>query len=637
MKPNQLSFTLLLAIFLFFCSSSLNAQVTVHQHCNFTGWTMQLDAGNFNSNDIRGAGGLPNDASSIKISPGYTVTLFSGDNFTGNSITYSSNDDCLVNESFNDVVSSIRVTSLNVLTLFQHCGYSGWDAQFGVGNFTSDAIRAAGGRPNDASSIKIAEGYQITVYRGDNFTGNSITYAGDDDCFVNEGYNDVISSFKVEKVEAQNVVSLFQHCNYGGWEAKFGIGNFTSGAIWATGGRPNDASSIKIAEGYQITVYRGDNFTGNSITYAGDDDCFVNEGYNDVISSFKIEKNNSDGDWDNFPYPVINLVDQASYHNGSKIFWDAFPNAEEIIKQLILEVCKKIYYNDNDNLLRFNKLNLYLRDEGGIAAKWGSPPEISIKISVRHIENIYNSRGGNLRAVKEDIEGILSHECTHAYQWGPRNAGSYQQGTEFYGYIEGLADYVRISLGRHPDRSPRRGGSWTSGYTTTGFFINWIVNNKDSEFAIKFNHSARTYRTWSWDTACRNIVGETVQSLWNQYQNSLQRSSSSKTINEITAKEAEYDQQLDCDMKINSVHNHITMDSKLYPNPVHSLLHFEVTGTLRSESNTIEIHNLSGMLVKNIVFDGSNQAIDMSDLPSGIYIVTIKNSEHITKKRIVKQ
>ncbi len=633
MKPNQLSFTLLLAISLFFCSSSLNAQVTVHQHCNFTGWTMQLDAGNFNSNDIRGAGGLPNDTSSIKISPGYTVTLFSGDNFTGNSITYSSNDDCLVNESFNDVVSSIRVTSLSVLTLFQHCGYSGWDAQFGVGDFTSDAILAAGGRPNDASSIKITEGYQITVYRGDNFTGNSITYAADDDCFVNEGYNDVISSFKIEKVEAQNVVSLFQHCNYGGWEAIFDVGNFTSDAIRAAGGRPNDASSIKIAEGYKITVYRGDNFTGNSITYAGNDDCFVNEGYNDVISSFKIEKNNRDGDWDNFLYPNITINDEASFHRGSWVFRNALSNPKETFRALALEGCKKIYANDSDNLVYAPNITVYLKDFDGIAYKTGSSPNFQITLSVRWLEDTYNRNGNNLQKIAEDIKGVMSHELTHVYQWVPRVSGG-----ERKGFVEGLADYVRISVGRHQGSSPRRGGNWKDGYTTTGHFLNWLVNNKDSEFAAKFNHTARTYNTWSWESACNNLLGEGVQSLWNQYQNNIGRMAAISS-NKSTEKSRYKMEDNDCSLekKTDTSVDHKDIKSKLYPNPVSSIMNIEIIGGSDDNTNTIEIRDLSGGLVKNALFNDARYKIDMSDLPSGIYIVTIKNSEHITKKRIVKQ
>ncbi len=544
MKHNQLNVVLLFAISLFLCSSSLIAQVTIYQHCNFTGWSIQLDTGNFDSNDIRGIGGLPNDASSIKVPPGYMVTLFSGDNFTGNSITFSNNDSCLVNESFNDVVSSIRVTTSSVLTLFQHCGYSGWNAQFGVGNFNSGAIRVAGGRPNDASSIKIAAGYTITVYRGDNFTGNSITYSGDDDCFVNEGYND-------------------------------------------------------------------------------------------VISSLKVEKSNDNGDWDNFLYPNITIIDEASSRRGSWVFRNAITNPKSTFRALALEGCKEIYRSDNDNLVYAPNLNIYLKDFDGIAYKTGSSPNFKITLSVKWLEDIYNRNGNNLQKVAEDIKGVMSHELTHVYQWVPRVSGS-----ERKGFVEGLADYVRISVERHQGSSPRRGGNWTDGYTTTGHFLNWIVNNKDPEFAIKFNHTARTYSRWSWESTCRNILNEGVQSLWNQYQNSIGRRFKigiNKTNNSRYKIE-----DMDCTVEptVNEVINSTgatTIQTKLFPNPTSSTITIEITGEKKKEPYKIEVNDLSGISVKNILCNENQCEIDLSDLPSGIYIITIKNRNNQVKERVIKQ
>ncbi len=631
MKPNQLNVAFLFVITLFFCSSSLIAQVTIHQHCNFRGWSIQLDSGNFNSNDIMGAGGLPNDASSIEVPPGYTVTLFSEDNFTGNSITYSNNDDCLVNEGFNDIVSSIKISYSNAVSLFQHCGYSGWSALFGPGDFNGDAIRAAGGLPNDASSLKIAPGYQITAYSGDNFTGNNISFTSDDDCFVNEGFNDIISSFKIEK---QHIATLYQHCSYQGWKVSFGLGNYNSAAIQEAGGLPNDASSAKINSGYQITVFTGDNFTGNSITYTNNDDCFWNEGFNDVISSFKIEKQNNQDDWDNFLYPNINIVDQASSHRGSWVFRNALTDPKDTFRALALEGCKKIYHNDNDNLVYAPNLTVYLKNFDGIAYKTGSSPNFQITLSVRWLEDTYNRNGNNLQKVTDDIKGVMSHELIHVYQWGPRVSGA-----ERKGFIEGLADYVRISVGRHQGSSPRRGGNWKDGYTTTGHFLNWMVNNKDPEFAIKFNHTARTYSTWSWESACRNILDQGVQSLWNQYQNNIDRIFK---VNSNKTKGSRYRME-DTNCTIESFANEsisepgASIQSKLYPNPTSSVINIEITGNNKEEPHKIAINNLSGISVKKILCATNQCKIDLSDLPSGIYVITIKNSSNQIKKRIIKQ
>lgn len=84
------------------------------------------------------------------------------------------------------------------ITLYQHCDYTGWAASFGVGNYNLAAINAAGGINDDASSVRVPAGLRVTFYEHDNFVGSTLVKTGDDNCFVNEGWNDRISSFRVE-------------------------------------------------------------------------------------------------------------------------------------------------------------------------------------------------------------------------------------------------------------------------------------------------------------------------------------------------------------------------------------------------------------------------------------------------------
>jgi hypothetical protein len=86
-------------------------------------------------------------------------------------------------------------------------------------------------------------------------------------------------------------VSLRQHCDYSGWTASFGIGNYNLAAINAAGGLNDDASSIRVPAGLRVTLYEHDNFTGASLVRTADDNCFVNEGWNDRVSSLRVEAN----------------------------------------------------------------------------------------------------------------------------------------------------------------------------------------------------------------------------------------------------------------------------------------------------------------------------------------------------------
>lgn len=85
--------------------------VRVAQHCDYGGYTVSLPVGSYNRNQIQSRGIIDNDISSLRVQAGYSVTLYQNDNFSGNSITKTSDDNCLVNEGFNDSVSSIVVST----------------------------------------------------------------------------------------------------------------------------------------------------------------------------------------------------------------------------------------------------------------------------------------------------------------------------------------------------------------------------------------------------------------------------------------------------------------------------------------------------------------------------------------------
>jgi chitodextrinase len=90
------------------------------------------------------------------------------------------------------------------------------------------------------------------------------------------------------------IVQLFQHCNFGGWQANFnGTGNVSLGQIQAAGGVNDDASSIRIAPGFRVVLFEHDNQTGGSVTLTGDNACFVAQGFNDILSSLRIESDSN--------------------------------------------------------------------------------------------------------------------------------------------------------------------------------------------------------------------------------------------------------------------------------------------------------------------------------------------------------
>ena len=119
---------------------------------------------------------------------------------------------------------------------------------------------------------------------------------------------------------------------------------------------------------------------------------------------------------------------------------------------------------------------------------------------------------------------MLYLELTHAYQLEPQGIGGYKPGTEFWVFIEGMADAVRYHNGFFPVDSRKPGGHWMDGYRTTGFLLEWLTG-KDPDFLRKFNKSALEIVPWSFDKAMKHIFGEqvTTDSLWEEYQAFLQK------------------------------------------------------------------------------------------------------------------
>ena len=84
--------------------------VKLYLDCSFGGKSVNLDAGNYNYNDLT-ALGMPNDnVSSVRVANGYQVELFLDANYQGRSLTLTGDDNCLVDNNFNDLASSVRVT-----------------------------------------------------------------------------------------------------------------------------------------------------------------------------------------------------------------------------------------------------------------------------------------------------------------------------------------------------------------------------------------------------------------------------------------------------------------------------------------------------------------------------------------------
>ena len=96
-------------------ASSGNAEV--YQHCQFTGWSVSLPPGEYPLSALSDF--TDNDMSSIQLPDGWSATLYDGVDLTGDSMTANLTDACLVDDGFNDRVSSIIIRSNSPTTTSQ--------------------------------------------------------------------------------------------------------------------------------------------------------------------------------------------------------------------------------------------------------------------------------------------------------------------------------------------------------------------------------------------------------------------------------------------------------------------------------------------------------------------------------------
>lgn len=151
-------------------SGGQQCRVAVYQHANGSGWQLTLSEGEYTCDMLQERGGYCNDLSSAKVwrEPIPTETpcelmICENNDFTS-CITVTEGEYNLSTLRDmgmpNDSTESVRVSgSPNCRAeLWQHGGFSGWMIPLEAGEYNCDAIKAAGGKCNDMSSVKVYRG-----------------------------------------------------------------------------------------------------------------------------------------------------------------------------------------------------------------------------------------------------------------------------------------------------------------------------------------------------------------------------------------------------------------------------------------------------------------------------------------------
>ena len=322
---------------------------TFYENSNYGGWSVSLPEGTYNYRDII-AKGIKNDAiSSLKVNSGYKVTLYNDEGFNGTSKAFTG-DASYVGDEMNDKTSSIKIEKWNGSSsvtyntvklsngkysiksvangkyvvaenggsdpiVANRDNYSGsWETFYIVNNddgtvsIKADAnnkyVCAVLDEENQlvprSDNVGTWEKFQIykisdTEYglrsaengkyvkadldNGGKLIAGSDSIAGAWEAFNIEKLGDETSSAKA---------TFYENSNYSGWSVALSEGRYDYGTMISKGIKNDQISSIKVADGYKVTLYNDAGFAGSKKTLLTDASGLGD--FNDKTSAIVIEK-----------------------------------------------------------------------------------------------------------------------------------------------------------------------------------------------------------------------------------------------------------------------------------------------------------------------------------------------------------
>jgi hypothetical protein len=253
-----------------------------YKDCNYTGtFAIGLNEGSYTTAQLTARGITNKDISSIKITPGYEVVLYKNDNFTGAFAGYTADVACLVSSGWNDSAASLRIRSVtNTLPTVSITSPAGGSS------FTAPASVTINATASDADGAIS----KVEFFNGSTKLGEDVTSPYAYTWPVTSGGTYAIRAVATDDRGAQataqiNVVItnpagavVYKHCDYGGYAINLPVGTYTVNQLLALGVLNDDVSSLKVNSGYEVILYRDNNFAGPAYLFRSNATCLVSVG-----------------------------------------------------------------------------------------------------------------------------------------------------------------------------------------------------------------------------------------------------------------------------------------------------------------------------------------------------------------------
>ena len=332
-------------------NNSTSGVATLYEHSNYGGRAVSLEEGSYDYKDILAKGIVNDQISSLRVSNGYKVTIYDDEGFKGKSKEFTS-DASYVGDEMNDKTSSIKIEKINNKTsattsyntvklpngkysikavanekyvaaenggsetiVANRDSYGGsWETFYLINNddgtvsLKADAnnkyVCAVLDEENQlvprSDNVGTWEKFQIykisdTEYglrsaengkyvkadldNGGKLIAGSDSIAGAWEAFNIEKLGDETSSAKA---------TFYENSNHSGWSVALSEGRYDYGTMISKGIKNDQISSVKVADGYKVTLYNDAGFAGSKKTLFTDASGLGD--FNDKTSAIVIEK-----------------------------------------------------------------------------------------------------------------------------------------------------------------------------------------------------------------------------------------------------------------------------------------------------------------------------------------------------------
>jgi len=205
--------------------------------------------------------------------------------------------------------------------------------------------------------------------------------------------------------------------------------------------------------------------------------------------------------------PVVTIDNRTATGNG-QLFTESLPEPEAFMIAAARRSCALLYKLPEEVPVT-NDLTVVIEDfEGAPGTLLVGGASTTLRLNSLHMRSIADAAGD----VTLEVSGVSQFLIALDYALDDGAAGW---------LVSGLGDWVRFEAGYTPISSRGPGGTWTDGFKTTAFFVDWLDQNYvDAAYLLNRSMDPSDAEPWS-DQVFFEIGGKDVAALWDDYQASL--------------------------------------------------------------------------------------------------------------------